>query len=163
MEAGGVFLIAMHLPREINLLSDALSHFNRCWIGRAFWGKRGLRVAPPAGVAHRTDKGAPRRYANICEQEGVDAWPVTASALEAVAVLLGVTRLPSTVITRVRPSCAAMGITPRAELHGLRLILRGQTRRVWRSTVRATPLRAKHLLAFTRRWCKKGDVRKVLV
>ena len=109
---------------------------------------------------------AARRFANICEQEGVDAWPVTASALEAVAVSLGITRLPSTdgtEINRIRLFCAAMGITypARAELHGLRLILRGQTRRAWRSTIRATPLRAKHLLAFTRRWCRKGDASKV--
>ena len=48
VEEAGVYLIAMHLHREINLLSDALSHFNRCWIGRAFWGKRGLRLASPA-------------------------------------------------------------------------------------------------------------------
>lgn len=44
VEAAGAFLIAMQIPRELNRLSDALSHFDRFWIGQASWTRGQLRT-----------------------------------------------------------------------------------------------------------------------
>lgn len=91
---------------------------------------------------------------------------MSVKSLEAAAVALGATRLPSTVLTefnRLKSYCTAMGLSHPAnsELHGLRLIMRGQHKRAWRSVKRATPLRAKHLIHFTRRHCASKDTASV--
>lgn len=95
------------------------------------------------------------RYESVCEYNGQPAWPISIASLEAFAVCLGGNLLPSSVdtnVSRLRLYCAAMGLSypPSPALHGLRLIMRGQRRRAWRSTKRATPLRCKHLLHFMR-------------
>ena len=102
---------------------------------------RGLKPSTHKRYCHEAD-----RYARLCKVAKIAPWPVTPTSLEEFADRLG-NLLPTSVTTalsKVRLFSTVMGFGYPAKgewLAGLRLIIRGQHRRAWRSVQRATPLR----------------------
>ena len=48
VEQEGVYLLTLWIPRELNIVSDFLSHFNRCWKGTIIVGPaQQISFSPP--------------------------------------------------------------------------------------------------------------------